>query len=126
MGGCTSNEALMANQTAGLKIMANLGNRIVKILTCKQENFSVKLKFADGTVSTVLLQQLFEQPKGLAAEVLRGKMFEQCLIESGALAWPNGLELCPDVVYKLSQKATRYLDACRKKEGHHTQYPYSS
>jgi hypothetical protein len=28
----------------------------------------------------------------------RGGMFEKCLVELGALAWPNGFELCPDAL----------------------------
>jgi len=31
------------------------------------------------------------KPKGLAAEVIKGGIFERCFVESGALAWPNGL-----------------------------------
>jgi hypothetical protein len=37
-------------------------------------------------------------PLTLVLEVLRGQMFTQCFIEAGALAWPNGYELCPDAV----------------------------
>jgi hypothetical protein len=31
-------------------------------------------------------------------EVMRGGLFERCYVESGALTWPNGLELCPDAL----------------------------
>jgi hypothetical protein len=75
-----------------------LGNKIKKIMSVDGENFSVKLKFVDGTVVTVSMKHIFEKPKGLAAEVLRGAMFEKCFLEAGALAWPNGLELCPDAM----------------------------
>ena len=49
-------------------------------------------------MGTVQLGYIFSKPKALAAEIVKGQMFEKCYIESGALAWPNGLELCPDAL----------------------------
>ena len=34
----------------------------------------------------------------LPLEILRGHLFDRCFVESGALAWPNGYELCPDAL----------------------------
>jgi len=79
--------------------MKKFGNKIIKIIKVNVENFSISLKFSDGFVGTVSLRHFFTHPKGLAAEVLRGNLFNQCFIEAGALAWPNGLEFCPDAVY---------------------------
>ena len=31
-------------------------------------------------------------------------MFERCFVEDGALAWPNGYELCPDLRARLEKK----------------------
>ena len=45
-----------------------------------------------------LFEASFENPKGLAAEILKGGMFDKCFLELGALAWPNGFELCPDAL----------------------------
>jgi hypothetical protein len=75
-----------------------LGNKIQKIIKINSENYSIKLKFVDGTIMTIPMEHIFARPKGLAAEVLRGGMFEKCFLESGALAWPNGLEFCPDAM----------------------------
>lgn len=90
-----------------------LGNKIKKIMNVDGENFSVKLKFADGSIVTVSMKHIFEKPKGLAAEVLRGGMFEKCFLESGALAWPNGLEFCPDAMimwtYENSKKSAKLI-----------------
>jgi hypothetical protein len=35
-------------------------------------------------------------------------MFPRCFVENGALAWPNGFELCPDV---LRARLTRGTEA---------------
>ena len=73
-----------------------LGNKITKILSVDDENYKIKLKFSDGNSGEVDLSFLFKKPKNLAAEILKGGLFSKCYVESGALAWPNGLELCPD------------------------------
>ncbi len=103
-----------------------LGNKIKKILRIDAENFSIKVEFTDKTVITIPMAHIFVKPKGLAAEVLRGGMFEKCFIESGALAWPNGLEFCPDAMKmwadtnpskkasKLSSRSRTYMPSIKK------------
>lgn len=78
--------------------MKQLGNKIVKIISLNEAKWDVQLKFSDGFKGWVSLKHIFEKPKGLAAEVLRGAMFDKCFVELGALAWPNGFELCPDAL----------------------------
>jgi hypothetical protein len=78
--------------------MTKLGREIIRLLETDAESFSIKVEFDDGAVINIRMGHIFEKPKGLAAEVLRGGMFDKCFIESGALAWPNGLELCPDAM----------------------------
>ncbi len=78
--------------------MAKLGREIKRIISVHETRFSVKVEYENGDVIEVPLRHIFEKPKGLAAEVLRGGMFPLCFVESGALAWPNGLELCPDAM----------------------------
>ena len=77
-----------------------LGNRIRRIVKIDSERYRVKLEFHDGFRETVDLRFLFERPKRgpLVLEILRGQLFAKCFVESGALAWPNGYELCPDAV----------------------------
>lgn len=73
-----------------------LGNQISKIVSADAESFIINLKFDDGTTGAVDLGRIFDHPKGLSAEILKGGMFDRCFVENGALAWPNGFELCPD------------------------------
>ena len=87
--------------------LAKLGNKIVKIISIDVASFDVKLKYANGKVITVGLEEIFQRPRELAAEVLAGGMFEKCFVESGALAWPNGLELCPDALYRMARPTTK-------------------
>ncbi len=62
--------------------------------------FRVDLEYDDGLRGVVDLGHIFREPKGkpLVVEILRGDMFARCFVESGALAWPNGYELCPDAI----------------------------
>ena len=73
-----------------------LGYKILKIISADDDLFKVKLKFSDGAIGEVNLGFIFLKPKNLAAEIVKGNLFTKCYIESGALAWPNGFELCPD------------------------------
>lgn len=61
-------------------------------------HFVLKIKFDDQSIEKISLTHIFEHPKGLTSEILRGGFFHQCFIENGALAWPNGFELCPDAL----------------------------
>ena len=76
------------------------GNEIIKVTDPRLEDFSVKVYFSDNTSSRVRLDHIFSKPKNKSAEGLRGGIFEKCFAQSGALAWPNGFELCPDAVYE--------------------------
>lgn len=77
-----------------------LGNRIRRIPKVDAEHYRVRLQFEDGTRETVDLRFLFCRVKRghLVLEILRGQLFGKCFVESGALAWPNGYEICPDAI----------------------------
>jgi hypothetical protein len=76
------------------------GDRLKRIISSDPERFRVTLEFTDGFRGTVDLTALFRKPgrRPLPLEILRGQLFDRCFIEAGALAWPNGYELCPDAL----------------------------
>ena len=76
------------------------GNQLKSVSKPNLEAFEIDLLFLDGTYGTVSLNHIFRKPMNMSAEVLRGGLFERCFVESGALAWPNGFELCPDALYE--------------------------
>lgn len=75
------------------------GHKIQKITAADPDGYRLTLRFQNGVTGTVSLGHIFDRSKGLAADILKGGMFENCFIESGAVAWPNGFELCPDALY---------------------------
>ena len=78
--------------------MRGLGYKIAKVLSVDASSLSVELQFSDGLRGRISLRHIFGRARGLAAEILRGEMFDKCFVESGALAWSNGFELCPDAL----------------------------
>ena len=85
------------------------GTRLKRVRKADPERLRVTLEYTDGFKGTVDLAFLFNKPadKPLVAEILRGQFFGKCFIESGALAWPNGYELCTDAIraWILEQRA---------------------
>lgn len=77
-----------------------LGTSISHIISVNAESYRVELEYDDGFRGTVDLSFLFHSPKGkpMVSEIIRGRLFEKCFLELGALAWPNGFELCPDAI----------------------------
>ncbi len=92
-----------------------LGCQIQHILEVNGERFCVRVVYTDGKVFDIPLAGIFAKPKHLAAEILRGNLFERCFLESGALVWPNGLELCPDAMRMWGQEVKLGKKAPRKK-----------
>jgi Protein of unknown function (DUF2442) len=62
--------------------------------------FHVWLKYQDGVQGEVDLSRL--AGKGVFSAWNRQGCFEEVFIaeESGALAWPGGIDLCPDSLYE--------------------------
>jgi hypothetical protein len=75
-----------------------LGTKIKSIKSVDRENLSITLVYTDRFKGTVSLKHIFSPPRGVAEDVIKGNFFEKCFIENGALAWANGLELCPDAI----------------------------
>lgn len=83
------------------------GNEIEKITRVDAEAFRVRLKYTDGYEGDVDLSGLFQKPVGLVLEIQRGNLFDRCFVEDGALAWPNGYELCPDALRAQAKEVVR-------------------
>ncbi len=86
-----------------------LGTSIQRIVRVDQESWRVELEYTDGYRANVDLSGIFGAPrrKPLVAEILLGDLFGRCFVESGALAWPNGFELCPDALRMLAARKSR-------------------
>jgi hypothetical protein len=84
-----------------------IGTSIARVAAVHPETYRVTLVFSDGFEGSVDLDFLFSNAskKPLVSEILRGDLFSKCFVESGALAWPNGYELCPDSLRQWIEQA---------------------
>jgi hypothetical protein len=63
----------------------------------------VSTRFDDGTEKRVDVSQWF---KGPVFEPLKDpKLFKKFFIEGGTLAWPNGVDIAPEVLYAARESA---------------------
>ena len=63
-------------------------------------NFSLWVKFFDGTEGTVEMSALVHSPNaGVFAALADPARFAQARVELGAVTWPGNLDLAPDAMY---------------------------
>jgi len=62
-------------------------------------DFRIVLFYDDGLVAELEFKQYVERVRGPMAEPLQEEQFfAQAYIDHGALTWPNGYDVCPDVL----------------------------
>ncbi len=65
------------------------------------KDFRLQLRFSDGTVAEIDFRRQIEGRGGVFAPLQEVDYFRQVTVdhEAGTLVWPNGVDLCPDVLY---------------------------
>jgi len=65
------------------------------------DGWEVELEFSDGSRGRIDFRGWFSGRPGLLRDLDRLEVFRQVRLdpESGTLAWPNGVDLCPDVLH---------------------------
>lgn len=65
--------------------------------------YLLELSFNDGTTGEVDLKERVVDRGGLFAALENLTFFQQVAVdqEAGTIFWPNGVDLCPDVLYSL-------------------------
>lgn len=89
-------------------------HRIIEAVPLK--NFRLKLKFADSIEGTVDLSNL--AGKGVFSAWNKPGFFNTVYIdqESHTVAWPGGIDLCPDSLYAEATGTDFELNIKKKKE----------
>jgi hypothetical protein len=79
------------------------------------KDFVLELAFTDGTVSTLDFRNRIVSRGGVFSELENVDTFRQVAIDSeaGTIAWPNGVDFCPDVLY--AEATGRDLGICQAK-----------
>lgn len=78
--------------------MKTLGRRVRVIKAAPLKHFEMQLEFEDGTVKVINLEPFLRGP---IFEPVRNdpEMFKDVRIEGGTIAWANGADIDPDVLY---------------------------
>src|SRR5438046_2748175 len=61
--------------------------------------YRIRAVFADGFIGEVDLKPLMDEAKGPLLDPLRdAEFFQRVYVDGGAVSWPNGYDICPDVL----------------------------
>ena len=68
------------------------------------ENHKLELTFADGLKAVVDMDRVIECYSGIFAALLDDNYFRQVQVapELASIVWPNGADVCPDVLYSFA------------------------
>jgi hypothetical protein len=70
-------------------------------------DFTLICTFDNGELKSFQMKEIFRK-KGLMIEPLRKpSFFKKVFIESGTPTWPNGFDVCADLIYKLGKQIKR-------------------
>ena len=67
------------------------------------EGYKLKLKFDDGKVKIVDFEERLNVAKNMFLPLKNVNYFKKVKADGTTLVWPNGLDLCPDVLYEMGK-----------------------
>ena len=72
------------------------------------EEYKLKLFFNDKSIRIVNLESMLKNAKNMFVPLQDIEYFKQVECDGITICWPNGVDLCPDVLYKMG-KPTKAL-----------------
>jgi hypothetical protein len=68
------------------------------------ENRKLQLTFADGLQAVVNMDEVIRSYTGIFTQLQEDAYFRQVRVSSdmGTIYWPNGADVCPDVLYSFA------------------------
>ncbi len=75
-------------------------------------NRRLDLTFADGIHAIVDMNNVIKEYTGIFAALLEPEYFDQVKVntELGTIIWPNGADICPDVLYSFASGKPIIID----------------
>ena len=65
------------------------------------EDYKLKLRFDDKHVKTVNLNGMLKNAKNMFTPLANITYFKKVQCDGTTIFWPNGVDLCPDVLYNM-------------------------
>lgn len=85
------------------------------------EKYKLKLSFNDGKVKLVDFENRLKEAKNMFLPLRDVDYFKKVKTDGVTIVWPNGLDLCPDVLYSIGiELAEPKRTTPRHKPGHAT------
>lgn len=72
----------------------------------------LRLEFSDGQTGEVCLDDIISEYDGIFQALLDDQYFAAVRVdpEIGTIVWPNGADLCPDVLYSFATRKSIVVD----------------
>jgi hypothetical protein len=67
------------------------------------EEYKIKLSFNDKSVKIIDLEKMLKNAKNMFLPLKNTDYFKQVKCDGTTIIWPNGVDLCPDVLYKMGK-----------------------
>lgn len=68
------------------------------------EGYRIRLLFDNGITKVVDLEDFLKNAKYMLAPLKELNYFKQVKCDGTTICWPNGVDLCPDVLYSMGKK----------------------
>ncbi len=78
------------------------------------EEYKIKLSFDDKSVKIVDLEKMLKNAKHMFLPLKDMDYFKQVKCDGTTIIWPNGVDLCPDVLYKLGKSVKQPIRKSNK------------
>jgi hypothetical protein len=79
------------------------------------DHFRLEVRFTDGLRGVVDLSVLINSPAaGVFAALQDEALFASVLVDQGAVAWPNGLDLAPDAMHRAIRATGCFMPGTEK------------
>jgi hypothetical protein len=73
------------------------------------EGYKLKLLFNDRRVKMVNLENMLKNAKNMFVPLMDVDYFKKVKCDGISIYWPNGVDLCPDVLYKMGENAKQSI-----------------
>lgn len=91
-----------SNPTSSVSFFPSNKTMLHKVRKVKYlEDYKLELCFNDRTVKVVDLEKMLKRAKNMFLPLKDVNYFKQVRCDGVTINWPNGVDLCPDVLYNI-------------------------